>query len=101
FYPSEIQASTLRTLYDEVIGPIEDLIRGSDELSIVPDGPLCLAPYAALMDPKSKYLGESFRIRVIPSLSSLKLITDCPENRHCTSGALLVGDPCLEQVVIW
>ncbi len=98
-HSSEIQASTLRTLYDLVIGPIEDLIHGGDELTIVPDGPLCLAPYAALMDPRSKYLGESFRIRVIPSLSSLKLITDCPENHHCKSGALLVGDPCLEEVV--
>ncbi|XP_078343020.1 uncharacterized protein LOC144628777 [Oculina patagonica] len=97
-YSLEIRTSALRTLYDVVIGPIEDLIRGSDELTIAPDGPLCLVPYAALMDPRSKYLGESFRIRVIPSLSSLKLITDCPENHHCKSGALLVGDPCVKEL---
>ena len=87
----------LRTLYDVIISPIKDLINGN-ELIFVPEGPLCLAPYAALMDSNSKYLSESFRIRVIPSLNSLKLIRDCLPDYHKKSGALLVGDPCLEQV---
>ena len=87
----------LRRLYDVIIGPIKDLINGN-ELIFVPEGPLCLAPYAAFMDSNSKYLSESFRIRVIPSLNSLKLIRDCLPDYHKKSGALLVGDPCLEQV---
>ena len=89
--------NALRTWYDVVISPIKDLINGN-ELIFVPGGPLCLAPYAAFMDSNSKYLSESFRIRVIPSLNSLKLIKDCSPDYHQRSGALLVGDPCLEEV---
>ena len=80
----------LRPLHDIVIGPVADLIQ-DDELVIVPDGSLCLAPFAAL--------SESIRIRVVPSLTSLKLIADSPEDYHCKSGALLVGDPCLTEVM--
>jgi len=87
----------LRTLYDVIISPIKDLINGN-ELIFVPEDPLCLAPYAAFMNTNSKYLSESFRIRVIPSLNSLKLIRDCLPDYHNKSGALLVDDPCLEQV---
>ena len=90
--------NALRTWYDFVISPIKDLINGN-ELIFVPGGPLCLAPYAAFMDSNSKYLSESFRIRVIPSLNSLKLIKDCSPDYHQKSGALLVGDPCLEEVL--
>ena len=86
------QASSLSTLYNNLIKPIADLVQ-SNELVIVPDGPLWLAPYAAFRDSDSKYLYESFRIRLIPSLTSLKMTADCHEEYHCTSGALLLGDP--------
>ena len=89
--------NALRTWYDVTISPIKDLINGN-ELIFVPEGPLCLAPYAAFMDSTSKYLSDSFRIRMIPSLSSLKLIKDCSPDYHKKSGALLVGDPCLDEV---
>ena len=95
--PTQFDTSALRTWYDLVISPIKDLINGN-ELIFVPDGPLCLAPYAAFMDSNSKYLSESFRIRVIPSLNSLKLIKDCSPDYHKKSGSLLVGDPCLDEV---
>ena len=65
-----VETKSLQTLYNFVIDPIRDLIQG-DEVVIVPEGPLCLAPYAAFMDLKSKYLCETFRIRLLPSLSSL------------------------------
>ena len=91
------EPGSLSTLYNILIHPIADLIQG-DELIIVPDGPLWLAPYAALVDADSKYLSDSFRIRLIPSLTSLKLIADCPEEYHSRNGALLVGDPWVEEV---
>ena len=87
-----LQKRALCTLYDTIIDPIQDLFSGS-ELVFIPEGPLCLAPFAAFMSPDSKYLCESFRIRVAPSLTCLKLIADCPENYHRKSGVLLVGDP--------
>ena len=87
----------LRTLYDVIIAPIADLCEGNDIL-FVPEGPLCLVPYAALVDSKEQYLCEFFRIRLIPSLATLQLITDCPGDFHKKTGALLVGDPCLQEV---
>ena len=51
------------------------------------------------MDLKSKYLFESFRIRLLPSLSSLRLIQNSPVDWHSKSGALLVGDPWVQEVV--
>ena len=94
---SDIQTSDLRTLYDVNIGPITDVIDG-DELIIVPEGPLCLAFYGAFMDSSQKYLVESYRIRILPSLNSWRLIANCPEDYHYKSGVLLVGDPCLEKI---
>ena len=81
----------LQPLYDVIISPIADVLLG-DELVIVPDGSLCLAPWAAL--------SEDIRIRTVPSLTSLKLITSSPKDFHSNSGALLVGDPCVEKVPI-
>ena len=86
----------LAALYSYVIAPILDLIEG-DELIIVPDGPLWLAPFAALLNPFSKYLYESFKVRIIPSLTSLKIIAHCPKF-HSSSGALVVGDPDMSEV---
>ena len=88
---SKLQEEALRTLYDTIIDPIQDVFSGS-ELVFIPEGPLCLAPFAAFKSPDSKYLCESFRIRVAPSLTCLKMITDCPQNYHRMSGVLLVGD---------
>ena len=87
--PSHKTIACFKPLYDAVIGPIEDLLDG-DELIVVPDGALSLAPWAAL--------SESLRIRTVPSLTSLKFIIDSPDEYHCKSGALLVGDPCLKKV---
>ena len=92
-----LQKRALCTLYDTIIDPIQDLFSGS-ELVFIPEGPLCLAPFAAFMSPDSKYLCESFRIRVAPSLTSLKMIAQCPVDYHHKSGVLLVGDPCVQDV---
>ena len=69
------------------------------EIVFVPNGPLCLAPFPALLDSNKNYLCESFRIRVIPSLSSLAMIEDCPADYHNNCGALLIGDPWVQDVV--
>ena len=79
----------LLQLYYVLIDPIEDLLDG-DELIVVPDGALSKAPWAAL--------SETLRIRTVPSLRSLKVITDSPSEYHSKSGALFVGDPCLKKI---
>ena len=86
---SQYTYSSLQPLYEAVISPIADLLQ-ADELILVPDGTLCLAPLSAL--------SKSIRIRTVPCLSILRLIADSPEDYHSKTGALLVGDPCLEKV---
>ena len=97
-HPLHATSNAFKTFYDIIVSPIADLIQG-DELIIVPEGPLCLVPYTAFVDSNSKYLCESFRIRIIPSLTCLKLITDCPADYHYKNGALLVGDPWVQEVI--
>ena len=87
--PSHENINWLQPLHDIVFGPLEDLLDG-DELVVVPDGALCLAPWTAL--------SETLRIRIIPSLTSLKVIRDSSSEYHSKTGALLVGDPCLRKV---
>ena len=89
--------NSLSALYSTIIEAIADLLQG-DEIIIVPDGPLCLAPYVAFLDGEARYLTESKRIRIFPSLTSLKLIVDSPKDYHSQHGALLVGDPCVEDI---
>ena len=91
------ETNSLQTLYNVVIDPIRDLLQG-DEVVVVPQGPLCLAPYAAFMDLKSKYLGDTFRIRLLPSLSTLQLLQHCAADWHSKTGALLVGDPWVQEI---
>ena len=50
-----------------------DLINGC-ELIFVPEHSLCMVPFTAVMDSNLNYLCESFRIRVIPCLTTLKLM---------------------------
>ena len=52
------------------------------------------------MDHHSRYLSEKLRIRLAPSLSCLRLLAECPEGYHSTSGVLLVGNPWVETVRI-
>ena len=98
-HSSRFETKSLQTFYNVVIDPIRDLLH-SDEVVIVPQGPLCLAPYAAFVDLKSKYLCETFKIRLLPSLSSLRLIQNCPADWHSKTGALLVGDPWVQEVQV-
>ena len=97
--PEDEESVALKTLYDVVIAPFSHLIKG-DQLIIVPDRSSFLIPYVALVDQNSRYLSETMRIRLAPSLRSLRLLAECPEDRHSTSGALLVGNPWVETVRI-
>ena len=84
---------SLRNMYDLIIAPIRDLLQDGD-LIIVPDGPLFLVPYNVLQHGEKKeteYLFEKFSIRIVPSLTSLKLISD--KDNSSKSGVLLVGAP--------
>ena len=80
-----------KPFYDAVIDPIVDMLGPQDdELIIVPDGALCFTPWAAVI--------EWIRIRTVPSLTSYLLILSVPEQPYKKTAALLVGNPCLNQL---
>lgn len=93
--------TALRMLYDAIIGPIEDLINFEEkELIIIPEGSLYFVPYVALLnhEPETKYFGECIRVRIFPSLMSLKIIVDDEAGKHSKTGELLVGNPKTSQL---
>ena len=97
--------TSLTALYDVIIAPVADLLHDgnkddtTEELVFAPDGPLCLAPFAALQGPDGTHLCDKFRIRVIPSLTTLNHIQNCPAGYHSNTGALIVGDPNVGDVL--
>ena len=89
---SDNPESSLSLCYRMLIGPVADFLK-EREIIIVPDRFLNKVPFAALIDDDGKYLSEMFRIRIIPSLTTLKLIQESPVDYHIQTGALVVGDP--------
>ena len=83
--------------YKLIIAPVASLLEGP-EIIIVPDRALYQIPFAALTGQDGKYLSETFRIRVVPSLTTLRLITESPTDYHCQTGALIVGNPDVGEV---
>ena len=84
--------------YKLIIAPVADLLDGS-EIIIVPDRSLYNIPFAALPDESGKTLSETFKIRVAPSLTTLRLIHDSPADYHSQTGALIVGNPDVGEVI--
>ena len=89
--------SPLSLCHRILIGSVADLLK-EREILIVPDRCLNRVPFAALRDKNGKYLSETFRIRIVPSLTTLKLIQDSRADYHDQTGALIVGDPDVGRV---
>ncbi|XP_078351478.1 tetratricopeptide repeat protein 28-like [Oculina patagonica] len=94
----QVPERSLYLLYKLIIAPVADLLDES-EIIIVPDRSFFQVPFAALTDEGGKYLSETFRIRIVPSLTTLKLIQDSPADYHSQTGALIVGDPAVGEVL--
>ena len=88
---------TLFEIYNMLIDPVSDLLEGS-EIIVVPDRRFFQVPFAALHDESNRYLSDSFKIRIVPSLTTLKLILDSPAGSHSETGALIVGEPRVTDV---
>ena len=85
--------------YQWIIAPVADLLT-EPEIIIVPDRFSYRVPFAALRDEPAgrRYLSEKYRIRIVPSLTTLRLIQECPADYHIQTGALVVGDPTVGKV---
>ena len=88
----EARPPTLADLYNIIIAPVADLLQ-EPEIIIIPDGLLYPIPFAAVTDDNGKYLSDTFKIRIVPSLTTLKLIQLSPTDYHSKTGALIVGEP--------
>ena len=88
----------LSQCYKLIISPVVDLLEGP-EIIIVPDRTLYNIPFAALPDENGACLSETLWIRVVPSLTTLKLIHDSPADYHSQTGALIVGNPDVGEVL--
>ena len=89
---------THQLCYKWIVAPVADLLT-EPEIIIVPDRFLYRVPFAALLDESAgEYLSEKYRIRIIPSLTTLRLIQECSANFHRLTGALVVGDPTVGKV---
>ena len=91
------EVPTLVQCYNMIIAPVADLLK-EPEIIFVPDRSLYTVPFAALTDESGKYLSDTFRIRIVPSLTTLKLIQNSPEDYHGQTGALIVGEPAVSEV---
>ena len=89
---------SLTLFYELLVNPVSDLL-DEPEIIIVPDRNLYRVPFPALLDESGQFLSERFRSRVVPSLSTLKLIQDSPADYHSQTGALVVGDPDVGVVI--
>ena len=89
---------TLAECYKMIIAPVVDLLE-EPEIIIVPDRSLYKIPFAALSNENEKYLSETCKTRIVPSLSTLKLIQDSSADYHSQVGALIVGDPYVGTVI--
>ena len=71
-----------------------------EEVVIIPEGPLYTVPFAALVDPNTgRYLSDTKRIRLAPSITFLKHLQKCPADYHSKTGALIIGNPDVGQVM--
>jgi len=88
----EYSESSFSLYYRMLINPVADLLE-EPELIVIPDRSLNKVPFPALTDEGGRCLSETYRIRIVPSLSTLKLIQDSPADYHSQTGVLIVGDP--------
>ena len=84
-------------LYEMLIEPIRSAIHG-EEVILVPHGPLHHVPFAALQDAEGRYLGESYRIALLPSASVLQILREAAaqEPGGGSKSVLVLGAPELD-----
>ena len=92
-----IDPPNLSQCYKMIFGPVANLLV-EPEIIIVPDRVLCKVPFSAFKDENGKYLSENFRIRIVPSLTALRLIQESPEDYHSQTDVLIVGEPKVSEV---
>jgi len=81
-----------QALYQKILGPVRQLIRGK-RLVIVPHDVLHYLPFAALRTPEGKWLMEEHAVGTVPSASVLKFLVH--KGANADHRVLAVGNPDL------
>ena len=87
----------LSFLHQVIFGVVKEFPY-DEEIIIVPEGNIFRCPFALLRNTCNDYLADKVRMRVIPSITTLKILQDLPTEYHSNVGALLVGDPVVPKV---
>ncbi|EDO27665.1 predicted protein, partial [Nematostella vectensis] len=95
-----IHHDPLEVLYRLLISPIEDHLT-EPEVVFIPEDFTFMIPFGAMKDPDGRFLAERKRIRTGPSLSTLKLLRECPEHKHSKQSVLVVANPRSNVNVEW
>ena len=95
---TEQSRTNLHLCYKILIAPVAELLT-EPKIIIVPDSCLYQIPFAALSDKGGEYLSEVFGLRIVPSLTTLKLVLDSSPEYHSHTNALIMGDPVVGEVI--
>lgn len=86
----EEEISNLSLCHKIFIAPGTNLLE-KPEIIIVPHKRLYRVPFAALSEKGRKCLSETHRIRIVPSLLTLRIIQESPTDYHSQTDVLIVG----------
>jgi CHAT domain-containing protein len=84
-----LQQRRLRALYEQLIGPVADLLDGCGQVFIIPHGPLHYIPFMALCAPDGRYLLDSPGPAVALAPSATVLLRNCLARSRVTEGSML------------
>jgi len=95
-----------RRLFELLLAPAEQQLKGKNTLCIVPDGALWELPFQALQSTANSYLVEQYAIFYAPSLSVLKEMQQksqslkTPAAGRLSSSLLAFGNPALDRQTV-
>jgi len=92
-------ADDARGLYDLLVKPAEQQLKGKTSLCIVPDGILWDLPFQALEPREGHYLLEDYSISYAPSLSVLGQMSGRKKTETTGTSLLAFGNPNLQNEV--
>jgi CHAT domain-containing protein/tetratricopeptide (TPR) repeat protein len=98
-------ANPAHRLYELLLKPAREQLRGKSELIIVPDGALWSLPFQALQSPENRYLLEDYVVSYAPSLTVLREMSRLRQKRstNATTGAttlLAFGNPAVSKEAV-
>jgi CHAT domain-containing protein len=93
--------SAARELYNLLLKPAAEQLRGKSSIIIVPDGPLWELPFQTLQPAPGRYLIETHAVSYAPSLTVLREMAKARNKQPARPATLLaLGNPALGQATV-